>query len=294
VEWNGCGETYPGGQPVGCWGQTAGGYGDGVGTHDTAGDWIIEDSAFLHNTSDGLDLLYHSLGGRIVLDRVRAEGNAGNQVKITGQAAITNSVLIGNCAFFEGQPFTYNVDACRALGTALVVVYTGGEHVSLVNSSLYSQGDGIVDGGPREGYACDGSETLLARNNIFLGDAEYFDPGDVSFVYYQEDCAGLEMDSDYNITYRSKNMECGVVGDYARSGAHDRCEDPRLSGPFSGLVYGMVPLEGSPAIDTASPAYAPPQDIRGRPRPFDAGPDMGAYEVGQVDFLGCLPVVARQ
>ncbi|HUV88951.1 MAG TPA: right-handed parallel beta-helix repeat-containing protein, partial [Anaerolineae bacterium] len=25
VEWNGCGETYPGGQPTGCWGQTAGG-----------------------------------------------------------------------------------------------------------------------------------------------------------------------------------------------------------------------------------------------------------------------------
>ncbi|HUW08982.1 MAG TPA: hypothetical protein VM537_04595, partial [Anaerolineae bacterium] len=65
VEWNGCGESYPGGEPVGCWGQTAGGYGDGVGTGATGGDWIIEDSAFLHNTSDGLDLLYHSLGGSI-------------------------------------------------------------------------------------------------------------------------------------------------------------------------------------------------------------------------------------
>ena len=32
-----------------------------------AGDWIIEDSAFLHNTSDGLDLLYHDLGGTIIL-----------------------------------------------------------------------------------------------------------------------------------------------------------------------------------------------------------------------------------
>ncbi|HFD39158.1 MAG TPA: hypothetical protein ENJ31_04830, partial [Anaerolineae bacterium] len=27
VEWNGCAETYPGGQPTGCWAQTAGGYG---------------------------------------------------------------------------------------------------------------------------------------------------------------------------------------------------------------------------------------------------------------------------
>ncbi len=79
VEWNGCGETYPGGEPTGCWGQEAGGYGDGVGTGATGGDWIIEDSAFLHNTSDGLDLLYHSLGGRVVLNRVHAEGNAGNR-----------------------------------------------------------------------------------------------------------------------------------------------------------------------------------------------------------------------
>ena len=70
VEWNGCGETYPGGEPDGCWGQEAGGYGDGVGTGETGGDWIIEDSAFLHNTSDGLDLLYHSLGGIITLNEV--------------------------------------------------------------------------------------------------------------------------------------------------------------------------------------------------------------------------------
>ncbi|MBN1953689.1 MAG: hypothetical protein JW900_01455, partial [Anaerolineae bacterium] len=104
VEWNGCAETWPGGEPAACWAQPAGGYGDGVGTGATGGDWIIEDSAFLHNAQDGLDLLYHSLGGRIVLNRVRAEGNAGNQVKTAGWTEITNSVLVGNCAFFEGQP----------------------------------------------------------------------------------------------------------------------------------------------------------------------------------------------
>jgi hypothetical protein len=35
VEWNGCAETYPGLQPAGCWAQTAGGYGDGLGTGAT-------------------------------------------------------------------------------------------------------------------------------------------------------------------------------------------------------------------------------------------------------------------
>ncbi|RME86382.1 MAG: right-handed parallel beta-helix repeat-containing protein, partial [Caldilineae bacterium] len=149
VEWNGCAETWPGQQPAGCWAQSAGGYGDGVGTGATGGDWLIEDSTFSHNTSDGLDLLYHSLGGSITLRRVRAEGNAGNPVKVTGQTRLENSVLIANCAFFDGQPFTYNVDPCRALGNALELNFMGGETMTLVNNTIYGQGDGLVAAGPR-------------------------------------------------------------------------------------------------------------------------------------------------
>jgi len=284
VEWNGCGETYPGGEPAGCWAQTAGGYGDGVGTGATAGDWIIEDSSFLHNTSDGLDLLYHSLGGSIVLNRVRAEGNAGNQVKITGQAAITNSVLVGNCAFFEGQPFTYHVDPCRALGNTLEVFYTGGEQVSIVNSTFYGQGDGLVDGSARSGHSCSGAETLTGRNNVFLGDTDYFDPGDITFLFYQENCAGLQLDSDYDVIHNAKNVECGVNGTYVNSGSHDICGDPQLAGPFTGTTYGMALTSTSPAIDAGHDAVCPAVDYLGRTRPADgdgdgdAVCDMGAYE----------------
>ncbi len=173
IEWNGCVETYPGKEPSGCWAQSAGGYGDGLGTAATGGDWIFEDTAFLHNTSDGLDLLYHSIGGTITINRLRAEGNAGNQVKVTGAASITNSVLVGNCAFFEGKPFTHDVDACRALGNTLEVVFTGGKKVEIINSTFYGQGDGLVGGGAREGFSCLSTERLTARNSIFLGDEEY-------------------------------------------------------------------------------------------------------------------------
>ncbi|RME44588.1 MAG: hypothetical protein D6791_12810, partial [Chloroflexi bacterium] len=275
VEWNGCGETYPGGEPTGCWAQTAGGYGDGVGTGPTGGDWIIEDSRFLHNTSDGLDLLYHELGGSITINRVRAEGNAGNQIKVTGQAAITNSVLVGNCAFFEGQPFTYNVDPCRALGNTLEVVFAGGEQVSIVNSTLYGQGDGLVDAGPRYGYQCNGTETLTGRNNIFLGDTDFFDPQDLTFLFYFESCPGLSFDSDYSIFHHVKQS-------LYVPGPHDLQADPKLAGPLSGNAYGMSLAAGSPAIDAGTTASAPDVDFDSRLR--DAAPDIGAYE-----FVHCPP-----
>jgi hypothetical protein len=285
VEWNGCGETYPGGEPTGCWGQEAGGYGDGVGTGETGGDWIIEDSAFLHNTSDGLDLLYHSLGGTITLNRVRAEGNAGNQIKVAGRTEIVNSVLVGNCAFFEHQPFTYWVDHCRALGNTVVFDFTGGERMTLVQSTIYGQGDGLVGAGPREGFSCTGSETLLARNTIFRGDVEYFDPTDVTFLFYQEGCPALKMDSDYNIIDQAKNVECGAAGEYTASGLHDVCTDPLLIGPLSGISFGASPGYNSPAVDAGDQNVCPTVDIRGSPRPVDgngdgiAACDIGAFEL---------------
>jgi hypothetical protein len=304
VEWNGCGETYPGGEPTGCWAQTAGGYGDGVGTGATGGDWIIEDSSFLHNTSDGLDLFYNTMGGSITLNRIRAEGNAGNQVKTTGQAVITNSVLVGNCAFFDGQAFTYNVDPCRALGSALVVYYTGGEKVSIVNSTIYGQGDGLVGGGPREGFSCNGTETLTARNNVFLGDTDYFDPGDITFLFYQEGCASLQLGSDHNAIYNAKNVECGVNGTYVDSGSHDICGDPLLAGPFTGTTYGMMLTSSSPAIDAGDDAVCPAVDYLGRTRPVDgdgdgdAVCDIGAYEWGAPEITPTsgplyLPVILK-
>ncbi len=285
VEWNGCGETYPGGQPTGCWAQEAGGYGDGVGTGQTGGNWIIEDSAFLHNTSDGLDLLYHDLGGTITLSRVRAEGNAGNQLKVTGASKITNAVVVGNCAFFEGQPFTHLVDQCRANGNALALFFTGGEPISLTNVTVYGQGDGLLMGGVREGSTCTGDEQLVVRNSVFLGDTDYFDSTDITFLFYQEDCGGLRMDSDFNLFQQVKNVECGVAGDFVTSGAQDRCEDVQLAGPLTGMTFGMELDRGGPGIDSGDDSSCVSGDILGGPRPLDGNGDgkavcdRGAYEV---------------
>ncbi|NCF23691.1 MAG: hypothetical protein GWP60_04075, partial [Gammaproteobacteria bacterium] len=42
------------------------------------------------------------------------------------------------------------------------------------------------------------------------------------------------------------------------------------------LTHGLLP--GSPAIDTANPAFCPPTDQRGVPRPPGGGCDVGSFE----------------
>jgi len=194
-------------------------------------------------------------------------------------------VLVGNCAFFVGKPFTYDVDSCRALGNTLEFAYTGGEQNILVNSTLYGQGDGLVAGGPREAGDCNGSETLTAWNNVFLEDTECLSPDDITFLFYQEGCADLKMDSDYNIAHTVKNVECSVNGTYVNSGDHDLCQDPELTGPFSGNAYGMRLTASSPAIDAGTADGAPPDDFDGCPR--DATPDIDAYEWRPREDVDC-------
>jgi hypothetical protein len=62
----------------------------------------------------------------------------------------------------------------------------------------------------------------------------------------------------------------GVVGPLADNG---------------GPTLTMALLPGSPAIDAADTAAAPPTDQRGFPRPFGAAADIGAFEYGAWPLL---------
>ena len=272
IEWNGCGETYPGREPTGCWAQSAGGYGDGLGTGATSGNWLFEDSAFLHNTSDGLDLLYARLGSTITIRRTLAEGNAGNQIKTNGPTTIENSILVGNCAFFEGKSFTLNVDACRAAGNTLSLDLRAGDLVTLTNSTLAGQGDCLLIADcDLDRSACVGTESVRMRNNIFVGDAEFLASGDRSCLVYQETFphGNAVFDFDYALVTGVQNDDC--------PGSHHLC------GVSPGLVSSSLTsfdahlLASSPAVNAGTPVGAPAVDFDGLPR--DAAPDLGAYEV---------------
>jgi len=125
IAWNGCGQDWQTGAPVNCWAQKSGGYGDGLGTITTGGQWLIEDAFVHHNTSDGLDLLYMdgAPGTSVTIRRAYAVANAGNQIKTRGNATIENSVVVGSCAYFAGKFYMQAGDQCRASGTWMNPVY---------------------------------------------------------------------------------------------------------------------------------------------------------------------------
>jgi len=282
VEWNGCGETYPGERPAGCWAQTAGGYGDGFATGGSGGHWIVEDSAIRHNTSDGLDFLYIlEPVSSITIRRTIAEGNAGNQVKnFRGPFLLENSIIVGNCGFFDGQPFTFNVDNCRAGGTALAIGLAQGDRATVTNNTFSSEGDCLVTAEASSSPA--GSESVLLRNNIFVGQTDFLQPFENSCLAYQETFPANPFDMDYSVIVGVKEDRC--------PGPHDRC------GVSPGLVNTAVDgfdahLEaGSPAIDAGSLAGAPRDDFDGRPR--DTHPDIGAYEWASAPGPGTATVTA--
>jgi hypothetical protein len=296
VEWNGCVESFPDQLPVGCWAQPAGGYGDGVGTGETGGHWIIEDSAFLHNTSDGLDLLYGDHSINIEIRRSRAEGNAGNQIKVRGQATIENSIIVGDCAFFNGKPFTASgdydgdgrsesaVDDCRAYGNALSFDLWRGDHILVNHDSITGQGDCLVIAQCAEGGSCDGSEQVIMRNNLFIGQTDFTNPDQASCLAYATDLSEEIFEIDFSLIHGVNGDVC--PGDQSICGADPLIANPDLSD------FNPQPLQTSPLIDAARRLDCPLTDFFKNPRPQGSGCDVGAIEL-LIDNLYYFPVIGK-
>jgi hypothetical protein len=264
LSWNGCGEKYPSGTPFGCWGQTAGGYGDGLGTGATAGHWIIEDSLIHHNTSDGLDLLYMKEGGRVTIRRTWAEGNAGNQLKTKGDSLIENSVIVGNCSYFTGYGNMYPGDHCRALGNVLSIGLHPTSVANIVNNTITGEGDCLVLSGGGGTTAA-----LNLSNNVLLGQVDWRQPWESSCAHYSD--GGLE-----KVTWTG-NLVSGVKNGNCPAGS--LCVAPLLANATL-TGFDATPLAASPLLDVASATLAPIDDLRRNLRPSGAGPDIGAIELG--------------
>jgi hypothetical protein len=294
VEWNGCAETYPGKKPEHCWGQSAGGYGDGVGTAQTGGRWIIEDSIFRYNTSDGLDLLYVSQGHipdtSVEIRRTISQGNAGNQIKVNGTTKIENSLMAGNCGYFYEKSFAremggrYSGDHCRAGGGALVLSLTGGDQVSVVNSTIVGEGDVLIGVECDRLSSCNGADAVILANNILAGYGDFLQPGDQTcFVWVDNESSPPFPGSvigDHNLGFNVK-----FNGSFPQENdPHIMVADPMFVNAQLDSFNGHLQA-GGPAIDSGLPVgglagLIPNHDLESISRPGGNGTERGAYEFG--------------
>jgi hypothetical protein len=270
VEWNGCSETWPGGNPGGCWGESDGDQGVGVRIGESMGTWVIEDSAFLHNTSDGLNLSQLLPGASVQIRRTKAEGNAGNQIRISAPTTIENAIVVGDCGFFEGQPFTFAVENCREQGNALALELEQGHAVTVVNSTITGEGNCLLSAGCTA--TADGSESVVVLNSIFQGQEQFVTPGEKTCLAFADACPADPFEIDYSIIADLKSGGC--------PGANDICNGT------AGLANAQINkfdahlLPQSPAIDSGLPVggLVPADDFDGTARPMRNGVDRGAYE----------------
>jgi hypothetical protein len=294
VEWNGCVESLAG-QPTNCWAQNAGGYGDGLGTGNTVGNWLFQDSTFRYNTSDGLDLLYaRPISGSVELPFVSIEksvfmGNAGNQVKTNGSMHMENSLVVGNCGFFLDKPYAQAMgardsgDHCRATGNALSLTLGPRNAVTVTNSTLVGQGDCLAIIACDEYQRCDGSEKVILANSVFSGATDFTDPNDRTCMAWVDSESSQpftgSVAAEYNLYNDLKYDASFSLGSYALVDL-----DPLFANSAFESFDGHL-RTGSPAVDSGLPVGLAPlgeaipnHDLEGTSRPQGAGVDRGAYE----------------
>ena len=265
IAWNGCGERWQSGQPWACWAQKTGGYGDGLGTKATGGQWLIERARIHHNTSDGLDLRYMDGADStsVMVRGLYAAANAGNQVKIRGNSTIENSVIVGSCAYFSGKHFMIDGDLCRAGGNAVQLVLTPGDVATVRHNTITGQGGVLIGAG--EG---DASARVDIQNNVLVGAMRFRKPGVPAATYYANK-APATVNWAGNLMWNVKSDACppdSVCG-----------QNPKLAN-MELAAFDAEPLPGSPVIGKAPRLEGVGKDFRGRQRPSGGKADIGAIQ----------------
>ena len=284
VGFNGCGETWPDKQVFGCWGQMEGGYGDGLGTTTTGGNWIFRNAYFHHNTQDGLDLLYANTTATIVVQQTHAEGNAGNQIKVAGSPTVEDSVIVGNCSYFQGKDnmsgdnsggANTSGDLCRAMGNALVLSVQPSLKAAVRYNTIVGEGDCLI-------LAINGDATsgVAIENNALIGKPDWIkgnqSPQPQSCLFYWDSGpATWPVSYTGNLVWQTKNNTCPA-------GSGNLCNvDPQVS-DANMATFNALPTATSPLINAAASSVATlATDFLSLPRPA-----LGGYDIGAMEFQG--------
>lgn len=147
VNWNGCMESKTTQKVIldaSCVGQSAGNYSDGLGFNETGGEWFFSDMEVSYNVQDGIDLLYVTDQGIVIIENLIAIGNGGNAVK-TGNSkswnVVRDSTLIGNCTSMSAASvYWFNSSTCRAGGHPIAAA----GNILIERTSIYVSGSGAL------------------------------------------------------------------------------------------------------------------------------------------------------
>lgn len=262
IDWNGCQEAYPistlenPANYSNCFGQASGGYGDGLAFGNTGsgntGNWtIIGPGSISFNTQDGLDTLHGTGNGNMNVDKMRFEGNAGNQIKMNGlNNSLTNSIIIGDCGWWFGATQSASGamlagDTCRALGDAVLFNVTNNGVTNIFNNTVLSNGNITLESKDINSIGCNGSTVIHEKNNIILGGYSWIDDttfggggnSQTTYIYNAGNdgngagtCGTLTWDEDYNVVSGTKSSNAGCVG------SNDKC------GTAPGFSAGTFPM----------------------------------------------------
>ncbi len=294
IEWSGCNQEYPithANPAISCYGQSSGGYGDGVGTPpNMCLSANIDHSTFRYNTQDGLDLGHIDKGScSLNVTNSTAYGNSGGQFKWgpnENPAVFVNNLVLGNCmrmsAPIEGTPSTYNSklgDFCRAQD-AISFNFRQGGAVFFANNTIVSYSPTTFDIDCWD-PSCSNS-VLTFKNNIVRGidnSATYSLGGRPSGP------GGLFFQKPIGKVIRENNIFFGMRGLRCPTGyATERCEDPRLATQvhfskeqdLDGFNFKLS--DASPALRSGTRIPEIKTDYDGKPRPASGNYDVGALQ----------------
>jgi hypothetical protein len=292
IEWNGCNQEYPAVHEIpvaSCYGQSSGGYGDGIGTPQNMGLNVeIDHSTFRYNTQDGEDFGHVDKGSnKLRITNSMSYGNGGAQFKWGGNfssVVFVNNIVIGNCmrmsAPMNGTPPGYNAhlaDYCRATD-ALSFNFIPGTNALLANNTIVSYTPTTFDI-DCWGSSC-ASSTMLYQNNIILGfdNSRTYDlggkPGGIGVFYFGHPIGHF---------FRSNNIYYGVRAFQCQR--NELCTDPKFAGEPRRLTqedvldnFNVHLAPDSPGKHAAVKRPDIPIDYEGKPRSTTENPSIGAME----------------
>jgi hypothetical protein len=296
TEFTGCVEEYPIAHNypyIECRDQNTGGYGDGLGTASTTGDWLFDHDIWRYNFQDGLDLL-HSGMHSLTVTNSQSYGNDGQAYKIgSGENVIfRNNLAEVNCNRIvytigdePASAIIPGVTPCRAGGDGMVFSFTDVGNYRIQDNTFVGYNSTMFDLFCEGGWeACSDANTVF-QNNVVMGYTNtHLGAGYYPGLFYLENnsmpsLAGWTV-RDHNLFYNVRYCPTPL-----QTGETCNTKDPLFAVEPASPVddestmdsFNFAPSSASPLVAAGTPLVTILTDIAGATRANP--PSIGAFEV---------------